>query len=31
VGKRGMAAFIREAVERELTKREKGHQPKPRK
>jgi hypothetical protein len=30
VGKRGMAAFIREAVERELTKREEGHQPKPR-
>jgi len=26
-----MAALIREAVERELTKREKGHQPKPRK
>jgi hypothetical protein len=30
VGKRGMAAFIREAVERELTRREKI-QPKPKK
>jgi predicted DNA-binding protein len=30
VGKRGVAALIREAVERELTRREKGHQPTPR-
>jgi predicted DNA-binding protein len=30
-GKRGMAAFIRDAVERELTRREKAVRPKPRK
>jgi hypothetical protein len=29
VGKRGMAAFIRDAVERELTRREKAVRPKP--
>jgi hypothetical protein len=31
VGKRGMAAFIREAVERELSRREKVPQSKPKK
>jgi hypothetical protein len=31
VGKRGMAAFTRDAVERELTRREKAVRPKPRK
>ena len=30
-GKRGMAAFVRDAVERELTRREKAVRPKPRK
>jgi predicted DNA-binding protein len=30
-GMRGMAAFVRDAVERELTRREKAVRPKPRK